>query len=190
MEDLLVQMIKIWLRKYVPFLITRISADSERQAIGAWTGQFYSKQTVSIRIAGNMTETTESSAESSCNKHVLPEIKTPAFNETTSPEPKPQTQPENKPPDIEAKTKKPLVRSKQKGKPGFNDQMFQETSYYFKDGLRWVYPYVFTFTAYAKQRWFGLTVLQLFSKVGGVALLYTRGFPFVFLLSGAIFTFV
>merc|ERR1712168_16640 len=78
--------------------------------------------------------------------------------------------------DLAAKTRKHKGKSdpernppaakirKQKGKPGFNENMFQETSYYFKDGLRWVYPYAFTFTAYAKQRWFNLTVLELFSK--------------------------
>lgn len=58
----------------------------------------------------------------------------------------------------------PKRKSRRKGKPGFNENMFEETKYYFKDGLRWVYPYPFTFTAYAKERWLDLTILQLFSK--------------------------
>jgi len=49
-------------------------------------------------------------------------------------------------------------------KPGFNEDMFKETSYYFKDGLRYVYPYHFTFTAYVKKRWVNLTILELFCK--------------------------
>lgn len=58
-------------------------------------------------------------------------------------------------------TKPPRPR---KNEPGFHKVMFEETSYYFKKGLRYVYPYLFTFTAHVKGRWLNLTVLELFGK--------------------------
>ena len=51
-----------------------------------------------------------------------------------------------------------------KRKPGFDQNMFDETCYIFKNGLRYVQPYYFTFTAYCKERWFGKTVLDVFKK--------------------------
>lgn len=39
---------------------------------------------------------------------------------------------------------------------------YDETSYYMDNGLRKVYPYYFTFTTYAKGRWVGRTVLDVF----------------------------
>jgi len=52
----------------------------------------------------------------------------------------------------------------QKRKPGFHEHMFAETNYYMKNGLRYVYPYKFTFTAHVKLRWMGLKVLDVFKK--------------------------
>merc|ERR1712136_723239 len=77
---------------------------------------------------------------------------------------KSNTEKHNKIVKLNQKANTPKPQPRKKGKPGFNEDMFQETSYYFKDGLRWVFPYTFTFTAFAKQRWFNLTVLELFSK--------------------------
>lgn len=51
-----------------------------------------------------------------------------------------------------------------KTRPGFNDERFNETSYYFENGLRKVYPYYFTFTTYTKGRWVGRTLLEVFGK--------------------------
>jgi RluA family pseudouridine synthase len=49
-------------------------------------------------------------------------------------------------------------------RPGFTDERFNETSYYFDNGLRKVYPYYFTFTTYTKGRWVGKTLLEVFGK--------------------------
>lgn len=49
-------------------------------------------------------------------------------------------------------------------RPGFSEERFNETSYYFENGLRKVYPYYFTFTTYTKGRWAGRTLLEVFGK--------------------------
>lgn len=49
-------------------------------------------------------------------------------------------------------------------RPGFTDERFSETSYYFENGLRKVYPYYFTFTSYTKGRWVGKTLIEVFGK--------------------------
>jgi RluA family pseudouridine synthase len=48
--------------------------------------------------------------------------------------------------------------------PEVADAIFSETSYYMKNGLRHVFPYYFTFTSYAKGRWVGSTVYDVFCK--------------------------
>lgn len=45
---------------------------------------------------------------------------------------------------------------------GTSDVRYNETSYYMDNGLRKVYPYYFTFTTYAKGRWVGRTLLDVF----------------------------
>lgn len=47
---------------------------------------------------------------------------------------------------------------------GFTDERFDETSYYFENCLRKVYPYYFTFTTYTKGRWVGRSLLEVFGK--------------------------
>lgn len=47
---------------------------------------------------------------------------------------------------------------------GYTDEKFEETSYYFDNGLRKVYPYYFTFTTYTKGRWVGKTLFEVFSE--------------------------
>lgn len=59
---------------------------------------------------------------------------------------------------------KKVDRKPKKKKPGFHDQMFEETSYYFRNGLRYVYPYEFKFTAHTKGRWLGLQLIELFQR--------------------------
>lgn len=49
-------------------------------------------------------------------------------------------------------------------RPGFTDDKYEETSYYFDNGLRKVYPYYFTYTTYAKGRWVGKTLLDVFAN--------------------------
>lgn len=49
-------------------------------------------------------------------------------------------------------------------RPGYSDDRFNETSYYYDSGLRKVYPYYFTFTTYTKGRWVGDTILDVFSR--------------------------
>ena len=62
-------------------------------------------------------------------------------------------------PKIENKARKPE-------RPGFGDDRFDETSYYFDPvaKLRRVYPYFFTFTTFAKGRWVGEKILDVFSR--------------------------
>lgn len=49
-------------------------------------------------------------------------------------------------------------------RPGSTDEKFDETSYYFENGLRKVYPYFFTFTTYTKGRWVGRTLFDVFGE--------------------------
>ncbi|XP_064611765.1 pseudouridylate synthase RPUSD2-like [Liolophura sinensis] len=46
---------------------------------------------------------------------------------------------------------------------GFSQDIFGETDYYFENGLRKVYPYYYTFTAFAKRRWVGRSLLEVTS---------------------------
>lgn len=46
----------------------------------------------------------------------------------------------------------------------FDQEHFAETSYYFEDGLRKVYPYYFDFKTYCKGRWIGKTLMEVFSS--------------------------
>ncbi|KAK7498904.1 hypothetical protein BaRGS_00009996 [Batillaria attramentaria] len=47
---------------------------------------------------------------------------------------------------------------------GFNSDIFSETEYYFENGLRKVYPYHYTFSTYAKERWYGRTLQDIFEN--------------------------
>lgn len=60
-------------------------------------------------------------------------------------------------------TKNP-VNSLKVPRPGYSDDRFSETSYYFDKGLRKVYPYYFTFTTFTKGRWVGDSILDVFSR--------------------------
>ncbi|XP_077395233.1 pseudouridylate synthase RPUSD2 [Festucalex cinctus] len=54
----------------------------------------------------------------------------------------------------------------QKRNPGvsFRQEHFDETSYYFEDGLRKVHPYYFDFKTYCKGRWIGKSLLEVFES--------------------------
>ncbi|XP_037071799.1 RNA pseudouridylate synthase domain-containing protein 2-like [Pollicipes pollicipes] len=49
-------------------------------------------------------------------------------------------------------------------RPGFTDERYTETSYWFENGLRKVYPYYFTFTTFTKGRWVGEKILDVFAR--------------------------
>ena len=49
-------------------------------------------------------------------------------------------------------------------KPGFDERVFHETSYYTKNGLRYVSPYYFTFTTHCKGRWVGKKLIDVFTN--------------------------
>ncbi|CAG0894503.1 unnamed protein product [Darwinula stevensoni] len=49
-------------------------------------------------------------------------------------------------------------------RPGMNMDRYYETDYYFENGLRKVYPYFFTFTSFAKERWMGRTIIDIFES--------------------------
>ncbi|XP_062501764.1 pseudouridylate synthase RPUSD2-like isoform X2 [Corticium candelabrum] len=61
---------------------------------------------------------------------------------------------------FQGKTKKE-DRTKLKG---FDEEKFTETKYYEENGLQKVQPYYFTFTSYAKGRWIGSTIYDVFCK--------------------------
>ncbi|XP_056008594.1 pseudouridylate synthase RPUSD2-like [Ostrea edulis] len=46
--------------------------------------------------------------------------------------------------------------------PGYS--IFNETDYYFENGLRKVYPYFYAFTTYVKGRWFNRTLCEIFGE--------------------------
>nr|XP_061799014.1 pseudouridylate synthase RPUSD2-like [Nerophis lumbriciformis] len=54
----------------------------------------------------------------------------------------------------------------QKRNPGvsFSQEHFDETSYYFEDGLRKVHPYYFDFKTYCKGRWIGKSLMEVFES--------------------------
>lgn len=64
----------------------------------------------------------------------------------------------------ESKSEKSATISLRLPRPGYSDDRFNETSYYFEKGLRKVYPYYFTFTTFTKGRWVGDTILDVFSR--------------------------
>ncbi|XP_064641365.1 pseudouridylate synthase RPUSD2-like [Lineus longissimus] len=47
---------------------------------------------------------------------------------------------------------------------GFGEHAMNETKYFFENGLRKVRPYFFTFSTYAKRRWVGRTILDVYSE--------------------------
>lgn len=49
-------------------------------------------------------------------------------------------------------------------RPGFQEDRYDETSFYFENGLRKVYPYFFTFTTFTKGRWVGEKILDVFMR--------------------------
>lgn len=58
---------------------------------------------------------------------------------------------------------KKLTKGLTKNKdPGFDNSLFSAAEYYFENGLRKVYPYYFTFSTFAKERWIGKTALEVF----------------------------
>ncbi|XP_011177484.1 pseudouridylate synthase RPUSD2 [Zeugodacus cucurbitae] len=66
---------------------------------------------------------------------------------------------------VEALKKARLETKALKAKrPGFSEDRYDETSYYFENGLRKVYPYYFTFTTFTKGRWVDEKILDVFSR--------------------------
>ncbi|XP_067651015.1 pseudouridylate synthase RPUSD2-like [Haliotis asinina] len=57
--------------------------------------------------------------------------------------------------------KKPKSKKLNAPEPGFAADLYEETEYYYENGLRKVYPYYYTFTSYVKQRWLGRTILDV-----------------------------
>ncbi|XP_073233770.1 pseudouridylate synthase RPUSD2-like [Porites lutea] len=60
------------------------------------------------------------------------------------------------------KQKQPKLESNRK--PGFDQNLLEETTCYVKNGLRHVHPYYFTFTTYCKGRWVGRTLMDVFKE--------------------------
>ncbi|XP_017042841.1 RNA pseudouridylate synthase domain-containing protein 2 isoform X2 [Drosophila ficusphila] len=66
--------------------------------------------------------------------------------------------------DPNAKKPKLDANGQKTKRPGFSDERYDETSYYFENGLRKVYPYFFTFTTFAKGRWVDEKILDVFVR--------------------------
>ena len=47
---------------------------------------------------------------------------------------------------------------------GFSNDILNQTSYYFENGLRKVYPYFFGWNTTAKERWFGRTLVDIYKN--------------------------
>jgi tRNA pseudouridine synthase 9 len=58
-------------------------------------------------------------------------------------------------------------KNKGKGKGKKNKERYDETDYEFHDGMRHVKPYVFEYQTHAKERWYGMTVEEIFKKEFG-----------------------
>jgi len=56
------------------------------------------------------------------------------------------------------------LRSEKKARYESTEERFAETSYYFENGLRKVYPYEYTFKSFTKGRWIGQKILDVFSR--------------------------
>ncbi|XP_026844499.1 RNA pseudouridylate synthase domain-containing protein 2-like [Drosophila persimilis] len=65
---------------------------------------------------------------------------------------------------FDAKRVKLDTKSLKTKRPGLTDEKYDETSYYFENGLRKVYPYFFTFTTFTKGRWVGEKILDVFAR--------------------------
>ncbi|XP_064466495.1 pseudouridylate synthase RPUSD2-like [Ornithodoros turicata] len=59
---------------------------------------------------------------------------------------------------------KKIKQGRKELRPGFGEDKFNETEYYFENGLRKVYPYNFTYTTFCKGRWVGHLLLDVFSR--------------------------
>ncbi|CAI8032883.1 RNA pseudouridylate synthase domain-containing protein 2 [Geodia barretti] len=58
----------------------------------------------------------------------------------------------------------PRRKKGRKHRPGFDDEIFAETSYEIRNGLRHVKPYYFSFTSHTKGRWVGSSVYEVFCR--------------------------
>ncbi|XP_034667167.1 RNA pseudouridylate synthase domain-containing protein 2 isoform X1 [Drosophila subobscura] len=65
---------------------------------------------------------------------------------------------------VDAKKVKLDTKSPKNKKLNLTDEKYDETSYYFENGLRKVYPYFFTFTTFTKGRWVGEKILDVFAR--------------------------
>jgi len=70
--------------------------------------------------------------------------------------------------EIKSDVKKAKLETKalKAKRPGFTDERYNETSYYYdaNTNLRKVYPYYFTFTTFTKGRWVGERILDVFAR--------------------------
>jgi hypothetical protein len=51
----------------------------------------------------------------------------------------------------------------EKKEVGFPSEMLKQTDYYFENGLRKVYPYQYDWHTFVKERWFGRTLLDIYT---------------------------
>ncbi|XP_076321396.1 pseudouridylate synthase RPUSD2-like [Tachypleus tridentatus] len=66
--------------------------------------------------------------------------------------------------DVLSTTSKKVKGSNKPFRPGFGEEKFDETDYYFENGLRKVYPYMFTYTSYCKGRWVGEKLMDIYAR--------------------------
>ncbi|XP_059164915.1 pseudouridylate synthase RPUSD2-like [Physella acuta] len=65
------------------------------------------------------------------------------------------------------KQRREEMRLNQKDDAGYSPEDLKDSSYYFENGLRKVYPYTYIFATHAKGRWVGRTLLEVLEKEFG-----------------------
>uniref|UniRef100_A0A8C6U2H2 Pseudouridylate synthase RPUSD2 n=1 Tax=Neogobius melanostomus TaxID=47308 RepID=A0A8C6U2H2_9GOBI len=75
-------------------------------------------------------------------------------------------EPEDKERRAEGRGEEEYIPPPQKRNPGvsFSLEHFNETSYYFENGLRKVHPYYYDFKTYCKGRWIGKSLMEVFKS--------------------------
>jgi lysosomal alpha-mannosidase len=65
--------------------------------------------------------------------------------------------------DRKRKHKERRANKQEHKEVGFSNNLLKQTDYYFENGLRKVYPYWFGWTTWVKERWFGRTLLDIYT---------------------------
>jgi hypothetical protein len=65
--------------------------------------------------------------------------------------------------DTKRKLKERRAAKTEKKDVGFSNDILNQTDYYFENGLRKVYPYMYNWITFVKERWFNRTLLDIYT---------------------------